>query len=118
MRDVVVIVGEAELGAVEVRLRRQFREVTKSKWLPTSRFHVMGVGGGLDVSWKKFVYDAVGWADYAGHVYHASHRHSGCNGQFVVRSIVPLQRYERGYEPPHPRPLYSSRVISSTRGGS
>jgi hypothetical protein len=40
VRDVVVIVGEAELVAVEVRLRRQFREVTKSKslrWLPTSQ---------------------------------------------------------------------------------
>lgn len=105
-------VAEAVSGGNEIEIAPMVADVT------ASRFHVMGVGGGLNVSWKKFVYDAVEWVDYAGHIYHASHRYSGCNGQFVVRSIVPLQRYERGYELPHPRPLYSSRVISSTRGGS
>lgn len=105
-------VAEVVSGGDKIEIAPMVAHVT------ASRFHVMGVGGGLNVSRKKFVYDAVEWAGYAGHVYHASHRYSGCNGQFVVRSIVPLQRYERDYEPPHLHPLHSPRVISSTRGGS
>jgi hypothetical protein len=59
-------------------------EIEIAPVVAASRFHVMGMGGGLNVSWKKFVYDAVEWAGYVGHVYHGSHRYSGCNGQFVV----------------------------------
>ena len=81
-----------------------------------------GCGRGAECIVEEIcVYDAVEWAGHAGHTGHAgyaSHRYGGYNGQFVVRSIVPLQRYERGHEPPHPRPLHSLRVISLTRGGS
>lgn len=82
-------VAEAVSGGDEIEIAPMVADVT------ASRFHVMGVVEGTNASWEKFVYDAVEWADHAGHAYHASHRYSGYNGQIVVRSIVPLQRYER-----------------------
>lgn len=115
MRDAVVIVGEAELGVVEVRLRRQFQEVTKSKSLQmiadvtASRFHVMGVVEGSNASWKKFVC-TIRWS---GQVTQVTYITQATDIVVIVGNLsfglLCLCSATRGHEPPHPRPLHSPR---------